>query len=243
MNGMMLLGLVALSCFLSAVIGYLLGSINWSIILTRIFKQKEDIRKFGSGNAGMTNVLRTVGKLPAALTFLGDFIKCVVAVLLAWAVASLVSWCSGVPFPWECVRVAQYIAGIACVFGHIFPVFYGFRGGKGVVTSAAMIALLDWRAFLLVIITFIILFLAKRIISLASVVGAALYPIYACATVFLFDYRGSPLQNHGDYSLFYVIFVTAVAVFIGGTVIIKHRSNIGRLIRGEEKPVSLGGKK
>ena len=84
---------------LAAVVGYLLGSVNWSIILTWFFKNKEDIRKYGSGNAGMTNVLRTVGKVPAALTFVGDFLKCVAAVLLAVLIAFLFSAFSGTAYP------------------------------------------------------------------------------------------------------------------------------------------------
>ena len=164
---------------LAAVVGYLLGSVNWSIILTWFFKNKEDIRKYGSGNAGMTNVLRTVGKVPAALTFVGDFLKCVAAVLLAVLIAFLFSAFSGTAYPPEFPSVMKYAAGMACVIGHIFPVFYGFRGGKGVVTAAAMIAFTDWRVFLLVLLTFAVMFAWKRIVSLASVTCAATYPVYA----------------------------------------------------------------
>ena len=164
------MGQEVLALVFTAVAGYLLGSINWSIILTWFFKDKEDIRKYGSGNAGMTNVLRSVGKLPAVLTFVGDFLKCVVALLLSQAFVALLA-----PESVEFYDVARYVAGVACVLGHIFPIYYGFRGGKGVVTSAAMIALTDWRVFLLVLLTFAIVFAIKRIVSLASVVCAALY--------------------------------------------------------------------
>lgn len=235
-------GIVVLPLVLSAVVGYLLGSINWSIILTRLFKQKEDIRKYGSGNAGMTNVLRTVGKGPAALTFVGDFLKCVAAVLLAWCIMTGTYYLFGFPAG-ELVKVGQYIAGVACVLGHIFPIYYGFKGGKGVVASAAMIALLDWRAFVLVIATFILMFLWKRIVSFASVVCASLYPVYTFLLVFFLDYSGSPYAGNAGHSLGYLLFVTAASLFIGGTVLIKHRTNIGRLRRGEEKPVVFGKKK
>ena len=163
------MGQEVLALVFTAVAGYLLGSINWSIILTWFFKNKEDIREYGSGNAGMTNVLRSVGKLPAVLTFVGDFLKCVVALLLSQAFVALLA-----PESVEFYDVARYVAGVACVLGHIFPIYYGFRGGKGVVTSAAMIALTDWRVFLLVLLTFAIVFAIKRIVSLASVVCAAL---------------------------------------------------------------------
>lgn len=231
------MGQEVLALVFTAVAGYLLGSINWSIILTWFFKNKEDIREYGSGNAGMTNVLRSVGKLPAVLTFVGDFLKCVAAVLLS---QGFVLWLA--PGGEELFDVARYVAGVACVLGHIFPVYYGFRGGKGVVTSAAMIALTDWRVFLLVLLTFIIVFAAKRIVSLASVACAALYPVFTFLFLFLAEFSGSPLQHHGDHSLGYVLFATAASLFIGLTVLIKHKSNIGRLLRGEEKPISFGKK-
>lgn len=222
---------------LAAVVGYLLGSVNWSIILTWFFKNKEDIRKYGSGNAGMTNVLRTVGKVPAALTFVGDFLKCVAAVLLAVLIAFLFSALSGTAYPPEFPSVMKYAAGMACVIGHIFPVFYGFRGGKGVVTAAAMIAFTDWRVFLLVLLTFAVMFAWKRIVSLASVTCAAAYPVYAFLLTFFLSFRrdGAPL--------WYLLFATAAALFVGLTVLLKHHANIGRLLRGEEKPVILGRKK
>ena len=232
------MGFKILALALTAVAGYLLGSINWSIILTWFFKDKEDIRKYGSGNAGMTNVLRTVGKGPAALTFVGDFLKCVAALLLSQAFALWLAPGSG-----EFFDVARYVAGVACVLGHIFPVYYGFRGGKGVVTSAAMIALTDWRVFLLVLLTFVLVFAARRIVSLASVACAALYPVFTFLFLYLVEFSGSPLQNHGDHSLAYLLFATAASLFIGGTVLVKHRANIGRLRRGEEKPVAFGKKK
>lgn len=229
------MGYELLALALTALAGYLLGSINWSIILTWLFKDREDIREFGSGNAGMTNVLRTVGKKAAVLTFAGDFLKCVVALLLSQAFVALLA-----PESVEFYGVARYVAGVACVLGHIFPIYYGFRGGKGVVTSAAMIALTDWRVFLLVLLTFAIVFAAKRIVSLASVVCAALYPVFTFLFLFLVEFSGSPLASHGDRSLAYVLFATAASLFIGLTVVVKHKANIGRLLRGEEKPITLG---
>ncbi len=229
------MGYELLALALTALAGYLLGSINWSIILTWLFKDREDIREFGSGNAGMTNVLRTVGKKAAVLTFAGDFLKCVAALLLSQVFVALLA-----PESVEFYGVARYVAGVACVLGHIFPIYYGFRGGKGVVTSAAMIALTDWRVFLLVLLTFAIVFAAKRIVSLASVVCAALYPVFTFLFLFLVEFSGSPLANHGDRSLAYVLFATAASLFIGLTVVVKHKANIGRLLRGEEKPITLG---
>lgn len=236
------MGYEALTLALTALAGYLLGSINSSIIFTWFFKNKEDIRKYGSGNAGMTNVLRSVGKLPAALTFVGDFLKCVAALLLSQGLVALVTGWAGIQAG-ELYDVARYVAGVACVLGHIFPVYYGFRGGKGVVTSAAMIALTDWRVFLLVLLTFAIVFAAKRIVSLASVICAALYPVFTFLFLFLVEFQGSPLPVHGDHSLACLLFATAASLFIGLTVVVKHKANIGRLLRGEEKPIISKGKK
>lgn len=227
---------IILGLIISAATGYLLGGINWAIILTRIV-QRKDIRDQGSGNAGMTNVLRSVGKLPALLTFVGDFLKCVIAVLLSqlimnWMLMSPDILLSADRAPTaELLRCARYIAGAACVVGHIFPLYYGFKGGKGIVTAAAMIALTDWRVFLLIIATFGALFLWKKIISLGSVACAATYPVYTFLIVFLLDY------NRGFCTIWNLLFATGISLFVGVLVLIKHRANIGRLLRGEEKPI------
>lgn len=220
-----------LALILVTAAGYLLGSVNWGIILTKIFSKK-DIRSYGSGNAGMTNVLRSVGKLPALLTFIGDFLKAVLAAVLAGLVTRLV----GGSDP-ELIKLGELLGGTACVLGHIFPVYYGFRGGKGVVASAAMMLVVDWRVFLLILATFGIVFFTKKIISLASVICAGLYPVYTFLVTFFLDFSGSPYKGNGGRSLTYLIYVTAFAVFLAAVVLIKHRSNIGRLIRGEEKPI------
>ena len=220
-----------LPLILCAVVGYLLGSVNSSIILTKLYK-KGDIREQGSGNAGMTNVLRSVGKLPAVLTFVGDFLKCVIAILLALLVMRLLGADPGN----ELEKIAQYTAGVFCVMGHAFPLYYGFRGGKCIVTAAAMIALTDWRVFLLILATFLLVFVWKRIISLASITCAALYPVYTFLITFFLDYQ------NGQHTLIYLIFVTVVTLFVGIFVLYRHRANIGRLRRGEEKPITIGKK-
>ena len=109
-----------------AVIAYLLGSLSFSIILTRIFKNHEDIRSYGSGNAGATNVLRSVGKGAAALTFLLDFLKCVVAVVVGKLIFGYVATQLGVGD--TAAQYGAFIAGFACLLGHVFPVYFGFRG-------------------------------------------------------------------------------------------------------------------
>ncbi len=211
-----------------ALIGYLLGSVNSAIIVTRLFRPNEDIRTLGSGNAGMTNVLRSVGKLPAVLTFVGDFLKCVIACLLAWGLIALVGY-PGTVF----VQIGKFIAGAFCVLGHMFPLYYGFQGGKGIVCSSALMLMTDWRVFLLILATFGLIFLIKRIISLASVCCAILYPVYTFCSVFFLEYTG----GEGTASLGYLLFATLVSLLLSALVLWKHRANIGRLLRGEEQPI------
>ena len=116
--------------------GYLLGSVNFSIIVTNLYIKK-DIRNFGSGNAGATNVLRSVGKVPALLTFAGDFAKQVAAILLGKLIFTAMLSQGAVNMD-LILRYSAYLAGISCFLGHIYPVFFHFRGGKGVTTAAAM---------------------------------------------------------------------------------------------------------
>lgn len=221
---------IVISLIICAAVGYLLGSINWSIILTKKISG-EDIRSQGSGNAGMTNVLRTVGKLPAVLTFVGDFLKAVVAVLIGWAVIAAAGSLTGTTLPHDLVQVAKFTAGAGCVLGHAFPLYYGFRGGKCIVSSAAMIMMTDWRVFLLILATFGIAFLCKRIISLGSVMAAALYPIFTFFMTYRVDYLS------GKCSMGYVRFAMLVTLGVSVLVLWKHRANIERLKKGEEKAI------
>ena len=143
----------------SAVIAYLLGSISFSIIFTRLLANHQDIRTMGSGNAGMTNVLRSVGKLAAFLTFICDFAKGALAVLIARTIFQYVCTANGFPLSWA--QYGTYLAGLAAILGHIYPVYFGFRGGKGVLTTAAMMLVLDWRVFLCTLVVFAIVFLCS----------------------------------------------------------------------------------
>lgn len=221
---------------LAAAAGYLLGSISFSILLTRIYK-KEDIRKYGSGNAGATNVLRSVGKLPAALTFLFDFLKCALSVGLGYLI--LLYACNQTGAPAAFAVAGKYAAGIGCVLGHIFPLYFHFKGGKGVVSTAALIAILDWRVFIPAFSVFLIVFAARRIVSLSSIAGMASYPVFTALILYGFDYAGSPLASHGEASFFYVVCITLGSVCISAIVVVAHRANIGRLLRGEEKRISF----
>lgn len=222
---------------LAAAAGYLIGSISFSIIITKAFR-KEDIRKYGSGNAGATNVLRSVGKLPAALTFLLDFLKCVFSIAVGYLIFEYA--CNAAGAPATLAIIGKYAAGTGCVLGHIFPLYFHFKGGKGVVSTAALIALLDIRVFVPAFSVFLLVFAVKKIVSLSSVLGMLSYPIFTFFILFFFDYSGSPFKTHGNVSLAYVLCITAASACISAVIIVAHRQNIGRLLRGEEKAISIG---
>lgn len=218
---------------LTAVVAYLLGSINTAVIVTKIVtKGKQDIRQMGSGNAGFTNVLRSVGKVPAIFTIVCDALKCVIAVIIGWFIFSFVS-ADSVAVSSDLSYIGKYIAGIFCIFGHSYPVYFNFKGGKGVVTAAGLMLSEDWRVFLLILTTFLLVFIFTKIISISSITCAVLYAVYTFIITFFVDYRGG-----AGYSLSYVIISTAAALIIGVFVIVKHKENIGRLLRGEEKKIT-----
>ena len=228
--------LYAVSGLLAAAIGYLLGSISFSIIITRLFERKADIRTMGSGNAGFTNVLRSVGKLPAVLTFIGDFGKGVLAVLLGRLMFQCFSEAGAASYME--LQYGAYLAGVACLFGHLFPCYFGFKGGKGVLTTAAMMLLIDWRVFLIEIVIFLIIFLLTKIISLSSIIAALLYPISTFCVVFFGDYLPNQNVQTHPVNLSYVIITTVITACVAAVVVVKHHSNIRRILHGEEKKIT-----
>ncbi len=216
---------------ISFVLSYLLGSINTAILVTGIAtKGKEDIRNMGSGNAGFTNVLRSVGKVPAILTIVFDFLKSVIAVVLGGIFFSLVF--AGSDDINGIVVIGKYLCGFFCILGHSYPVFFRFRGGKGIVSAAGMMLVADWRVFVLILSTFLIVFIFSKIISLASITCACLFPVYTFILTFFIDYMNF------NYTVSYVVLCTLAALFIGLFVVIKHSSNIKRLLAGEEKKIT-----
>ena len=218
---------------LTAIAAYLLGSVNTAVIVTRIVtKGKKDIRQMGSGNAGFTNVLRSVGKVPAIFTIVCDALKCVFAVIIGWLIFSLIPTDSTV-LSNEFGNCGKYIAGIFCIIGHSYPLYFHFKGGKGVVTAATLILSEDWRVFICIIVAFLIVFVITKIISASSITAAALYGPCTFVITYFFDY----LSGAG-YSIGYVVLSTLAALIIGIFVIVKHKENIGRLIRGEEKKIT-----
>ncbi len=227
-----------LQLVLTAVTAYLLGSVSFSIIITRIVDNHADIRTMGSGNAGFTNVLRSVGKAPAVLTILFDFLKGVISVIIGWLLFSTIQTVDGGSvLQSEIISYGKYIGGMCCMLGHIFPIFFGFRGGKGVVTVAAMLAVADWRIFLATIITFGLIFLFTKIISKASVISAILLPVYTFLVTYFLDYLPSQ-GTDSQHTAVYVIVATVCMALVGITVVVKHKENIKRILNGTEKKIT-----
>ena len=191
---------------LSAIVGYLIGSINFAVILSRLL-YGEDIRKSGSGNPGATNMIRIHGKKVGSAVFLCDFSKG----LLAVAAAKIFVIIFNAP------QETMLAAGFFVQLGHVLPVFHGFRGGKGVATAVgAAFALMPLTAIILLALFAVILILTKYV-AVASGVCAAVYPILAY-------FLGG--ENETEYCIF--------AVACSMLILIRHVSNFGRLSRGEE---------
>lgn len=198
---------------LCALIGYFFGSFNFALILSKKM-YNEDIRNYGSKNAGTTNMMRTYGKKAALLTILGDILKAVAAVAIG-------CFAMGINF-------GGYLTGLFCVVGHVFPAYYGFKGGKGVATAAAVILMLNPFVFLCVIGVFVITVLLSRYVSLGSVLAAAVFPLLTYTTLF------SP-ENTLPHRGFAFLFSFVMAVI----VIVKHRENLSRLAHGTESKFSF----
>ena len=209
-----------LGALLVIAVGYLLGSINSSIIISKLL-YRDDIRRHGSGNAGTTNMLRTYGKGAALLTLLGDVMKTALSVLFA-AIIFGFNYVGGISTSGFC-----YIAGLFTILGHIFPIYYGFKGGKGVLATAAMALILSPLAFLILIIVFIVIVWASKYVSLGSVTVAILYPVVL----------------HG---IFQVLFgttmpgLTALSAIIAAIIIVWcHRKNLERISNRTENKISF----
>ncbi len=204
-------------CFaICIIVPYLLGSVNFALVISKVF-YRDDIRKYGSGNAGMTNMLRTFGKAAAAGTLICDMLKAVLSVIIGQTVCPVFG-------------IGGYMAGFFCVLGHIFPIFFKFKGGKGVATMVAMVLTLDPVCFLILITVFIAVVAATKYVSLGSVIMCMLFPI--------FTYKLA-LAGLSGYGIgFSVIFSFLTSVF----VIFMHRENIKRLKNHTENKISFSKK-
>lgn len=205
---------------LAVIIPYMLCGINSAIIVTKI-KSGKDIRELGSGNAGLTNTLRTQGKLAALFVLTGDILKGVLSILIVHFLFKMIlgidTYSPADGYSW-----INYLAGVFAAIGHVFPPYYGFKGGKGIlVTFAAMLAI-NWIAGVVPFIIFVIVVAISRYVSLGSIIAAACYPF--CVLIF------SLMQ--GDSSS-WINFALAAA--IGAMLIFMHRANIRRLMDHTEK--------
>ena len=198
---------------LAAVMGYLIGSISFAIMISKGV-YKKDVRSIGSGNAGMTNMARNFGKKAAVFTLLGDAAKGVLAVLLGRLLFYLL--CPGVD-----MLCGAYIAGICVILGHMFPLYFGFKGGKGIATSGGVILALTPVVGIILISIFLILFKASGMVSLGSVVGISMYPVTTLLWALFVTHRMP-------------VFQTVCAVIIAGLVVLMHRENITRIRTGTE---------
>jgi glycerol-3-phosphate acyltransferase PlsY len=202
----------------SAICSYLLGSISFAIIITYLFTKK-DVRDSGSGNAGMTNVLRTVGVFPAILTLIGDLGKAVAAICVSRYLFSSLDIQNA-------AQIGMYVGGLFVLLGHIYPLFFKFKGGKGVLTCAGVFLVLDWQLCLVCIAIFIIIAFSTGYVSLGSICSMGAAPILTVVV-------GLTLRSHllstetVLWQGFFVLIIAAISIFM-------HKENIKRLIRGEE---------
>lgn len=205
----------------TAVIAYFCGCLNGAVIVSK-YILKDDIRTHGSGNAGLTNFHRTFGGKLTAVVLLLDVVKMVVAVWVGIVLACL--WFHGSRAEELSMR-AEYWAGLWCLLGHMFPVTFGFKGGKGVLSGVTLMFCLDWRMGLIAMGIFLVVVLLTRYISLGSCLAALSFPV----GTWLFVSR-QPL-------------IVGMSVALTALVIFMHRGNIERIVKGEERKFSLHRKK
>lgn len=195
---------------ITTLVCYLIGSLNSAVIISRIYA-KDDIRNHGSGNAGMTNILRTYGKIPAIFTALGDFFKGVGAVLLGRMIFNLFA---------ITIVDGGYVGALFVIIGHLYPVFFGFKGGKGVLTSFGALLIVNPIAFAIIAVVLIPFVFIVKIVSLTSIIGAIAYPFL---TYFILMFTGKPYK-----------LATVFSCLFSFIIIYMHRENIKRLLNGTE---------
>ena len=214
--------LIGLGFVFCIVVSYLLGSVNFALVISK-FVYHDDVRKHGSGNAGATNVARSYGKKAAILTFLGDGLKGVVSILIACAIFGH----STNDFYYIYLVYAAYLSAFFCIFGHVFPCFSRFRGGKGFATTTMCIIALNPFIALILLVVYIPLVAMTRYISLGSVVIALFYPIL--------------LHSFDKITMQYGI-PSLVALMIAALVTWAHRGNLKRIMDRTERKLSFGHK-
>ena len=208
-------GWLALAAVGIAVLAYFLGCFNGAVVVSR-YILRDDVRNHGSGNAGLTNFYRTFGGPLTLVVILSDAVKAVVAVLFAM-------WIAGSISP-QLITLSKYWAGLFCLLGHMFPVTFQFRGGKGILSGGTIALMMDWRVALVVWGGFLILAIATRYVSLGSCWAGLSFPF-----VTWFVYQDE--------------LIAVLAVIIGGLILFKHRGNMVRIVQGTESKFALHKKK
>ena len=206
------------------LISYLLGSINSAMIISRML-YGEDVRTRGSGNAGMTNMLRNYGKGAAGLTLLFDLLKTVISIFIAGTVFGF-QYVGGVSISDFC-----YVAGIFAMLGHIFPVYYNFRGGKGVLVASTMALMLSPIVFAILFLLFVAIVYLSRYVSLGSVTVGVLYPV-VLSGYFSFTFNGTPMPA----------FTALSSIVLAIIIVWCHRKNLKRISERTENKISFGKK-
>ena len=201
-----------------AVLAYAIGSINFSVLISRKMAGF-DVREKGSGNAGTTNVLRAVGLKAAIITLICDILKGIIAVLIAF-------WIGNISQTADKALLIQ-IAGILVVVGHTFPIFFEFRGGKGIATALGVLLITNWKIGLICLVFAVVLIAITRMVSVGSMSAAVLFPVL---TLFIGD--NFIVTQVG---IKYFIYSLILAAF----VIFNHRENIKRIMNGTENKISF----
>ena len=202
--------MTTLLLILIAAFSYVLGSINGSILVARLVFRK-DIRNYGRGNAGLTNFLRNFGALGALLVFAVDVLKSVIAVLVGGALLGIVGG----------RETGMLFAGFCLIMGHVFPMYYHFKGGKGALCGFSVMVLVDWRVGLCCILAFLICVVLTRYVSLGSMLAMVL------SALFMLAFRHDGLN-------------CLQALLCGLVIVVEHAENILRLIGGTERKLSIG---
>ena len=213
-----------LAYIIVAIIAYLIGSINFSIIISKKMAGF-DVREKGSGNAGTTNMLRSVGKKAAAITLVCDILKGVISIGLAIIIGNISKNLDK--------ELLLQIAGISVVLGHTFPIFFGFKGGKGVATSLGVLLMSNWQLGLICLVFALVLMILTKMVSLGSCAAAILFPVL---TLFINEHY--TVLTEGKNGNVYFVYSVILAII----VLYNHRENIKRILNGTENKLSFSKK-
>lgn len=210
-----------LLCVGAVIAAYLLGSINFAVIFANAFLKK-DVRKLGSGNAGTTNVMRTAGLLPGVLTFICDALKgfaaCYIGKTAFYYAMNSAGAGDAQPI------YGAYLCGVVCMLGHVFPLFFQFKGGKGVAVSVGIYAVCCPKAIIIGLTVFALCVLIIRIVSLSSLIATV--TVITLSIVF---------YGYNDFRIISAV----LSISMGVIIFAKHKDNINRLVKGEEKKIRI----